>query len=73
MRKLTYDCYYKDTFVTTVSTLKEANEWKTKDNFNSYKISLVNIKNKETEKEIELRLAKIAKRQEAIRSKAIVN
>ena len=73
MRKLIYECYYKDTFVTTVSTLKEANEWKAKDNLNSYKISLVNIKTKETEKEKELRLAKIAKRQKAIKSKTIVN
>ena len=71
MRKLMYNCYYKDTKVTTVSTLKEANEWKAKDKFNTIKEELVKFEDRkqESEKERAERLSTITKRQTAIKNK----
>ena len=70
MRKIVYDCYYKETKMMTVSTMKEAKEWKAKNLFNTVKETLIKVEEKpETAKEKEVRLTRIAKRQNAIRNK----
>ena len=69
MRKLVYDCFYKDTKVTTVSTMKEANEWKSKDKMNRVKERITDVVSEETDKERNKRLERITKRKEAIKNK----
>ena len=70
MRKIVYDCYYKETKMMTVSTMKEAKEWKAKNLFNTVKETLIKVEEKpETAKEKEVRLTRIAKRQNVIRNK----
>ena len=70
MRKLTYDCYYRNIKMKNVETLKEAEEWKAEDKKNTVKERLIDYKRVETEKEKEERLERVAKRQKAIKTKA---
>ena len=69
MRKLTYDCYYRNIKMKNVETLKEAEEWKAEDRKNTVKERLVDYKVVETEKEREKRLERVEKRQKAIKTK----
>ena len=41
MRKLVYDCYYKNIHLVTALTLEAANAWKSISKHNTYKVSLV--------------------------------
>ena len=61
MRKLVYDCFYKDMKMVTVSTMKEANEWKAKDKMNSVKERITDVCYEETDKERNKRLERIKK------------
>ena len=69
MRKLVYNCYYKDTKIATVNTLNEAKEWMKKNKDNSIKESFIEVTKKETKEEKEIRLARIAKRIQALKAK----
>ena len=72
MRKLVYKCFTDSHFIKTVTTYKEAKEWKEANEKNSFKDEAVNIKREETEKERKTRLERIAKRMKKIRDKQAV-
>ena len=70
MRKLVYNCYLKGLKRKVVNTLKEANEWKGQDAHHTVKEKLIEWTDKtETEKERDERLARIARKNEAIKRK----
>ena len=72
MRKLVYKCFTDNHFIKTVTTYKEAKEWKEANEKNSFKDEAVDIKREETEKERKTRLERIAKRMKKIRDKQAV-
>lgn len=75
MRKLVYDCLYKNVRMKTVNTFKEAKAWKKEDERNTVKERLIDyVEKEETKEEREKRITRAKKRNEAIRKKAsIVN
>ena len=72
MRKLVYDCYFNKVKMKTVSTLKEAKEWKDTDANNTVKEKLIDWtdKKEETKEEREKRIATMNKRIKAIKEKS---
>ena len=70
MRKLTYDCYYRNIKMKSVTTLEEARAWKAEDKKNWVKEVLIECKKEENEKAREKRVERARKRREAIVAKA---
>lgn len=71
MRKLVYDCLYKNVRMKTVNTFKEAKAWKKEDERNTVKERLIDcVEKEETKEEREKRITRAKKRNEAIRRKA---
>jgi len=64
MRALVYECYFRNMYVKTVKTYREAEDWKKELPYNTYKDVVIDEKPMETEKEKAIRLARIAKRAE---------
>lgn len=71
MRKLVYDCLYKNVRMKTVDTFKEAKAWKKEDARNTVEERLIDyVEKEETKEEREKRITRAKKRNEAIRKKA---
>lgn len=70
MRKLAYDCYYKNAKMKRVTTLEEAKIWKAEDKKNWVKEVLIECKKEEDEKVRDKRVEKARERREAIVAKA---
>lgn len=70
MRRLTYDCYYRNIKMKSVTTLKEAKAWKAEDKKNWVKEVLIECKKEEDEKARDKRVEKARERREAIVAKA---
>ena len=71
MRKLVYDCLYKNVRMKTVDTFKEAKAWKKEDVRNTVEERLIDyVEKEETKEERKKRITRAKKRNEAIRKKA---
>ena len=71
MRKIVYDCYFKNAKMKTVTTLSEANDWKMQDAKNSVKERLTawTDQKPDTEEQIKKRDERRAKKIKAINNK----
>lgn len=71
MRKIVYDCYFKNAKMKTVATLSEANAWKMQNAKNSVKERLTawTDQKPETEEQIKKREERRAKKIKAINNK----
>lgn len=69
MRKLAYDCYYKNAKMKRVTTLEEAKIWKAEDKKNWVKEVLIECKKEEDEKARDKRVERARERREAIVAK----
>jgi len=72
MRKIVYDCYYRNARMKTVDTFSAAEEWRKQDSKNTVRERLINWtkQKEETEKEKEERINRRERKVEAIRRRA---